>query len=287
MRNLTLSLAILSASMLFGQTEVRVSSYSFTNGVYPSFSVAFNGTDPSEVEKWFKGQLKSISADVSTKKELMSIGTRLPEVSGDTIRVFIRCEQLKRSPEVTMYAAFRVGNSFVGPDSEQRQSEGCRNWLYQQSVMLKKEIAQHEVEVAAKELDRLEGHLADLIKEKDRAQDNIERTQRNITEDQQEKAATDGELTTMETSLNAKNQEVQNAPSESNTKELQALLKEQDKLKRKSERLEKSATDGNRKIEDLQQAIKKNLADQDAKSTAINAQRKVVEEKKAKLANIN
>src|SRR5204863_8507899 len=127
---------------------VRVSSYTFTNGVCPTFSVAFNGTDPSAVEKWFKGQLKSISADVSTKKELMSIGTRLPEVSGDTIRVFIRCEQLKRSPEVTMYAAFRVGGSFVGPDSEQRQSEGCRNWLYQRSVMLKKELAQQEVEVA-------------------------------------------------------------------------------------------------------------------------------------------
>jgi hypothetical protein len=287
MRILTLSTALLSASLLFAQTEVRVSSYTFANGVYPTFSVAFTGTDPSEVEKFFKGQLKSISADVSTKKELMAIGTRLPEVSGDTIRVFIRCEQLKRSPEVTTYVAFRVGDSFVGPDSEQRQSEGCRNWVYQQSVMLKKELAQHEVEAATKELDRLESDLAGLIKEKDRAQSSIERTQENITEAQQEKVATDGELTTLETRLNAKNQEVQNAPTEGNTKELQAMLKEQDKLKRKSERLEKSATDGKRKIEDLQYQIKKNLADQDAKSTAIDAQRKVVSEKKTKLGSIN
>lgn len=137
------ALAITAA--LSAQTEVRVSSFMFSMGVCPTFSVIFENTDAHTVEKWFKDQLDPISADVSNKKEVMSIGTRLPEVSSDTIRVYAKADQSKKTMPVTLHLAFRVNGSYVGPDNDKRQVEGCRSWILQHAVMLKKEIRRAHV----------------------------------------------------------------------------------------------------------------------------------------------
>ncbi len=280
-------LALVASLTASAQTEVRNSSFSFAGGVYPTYSVVFNGTDKTAVEKWFKEQLKPISADIGGKKEVMSIGTRLPEVSSDTLRVFVKADQPKGSKDVTAHVAFRVNMAFVGPDNEERQREGCRSWMYQNSVMLKKNIAQKELEAGQKRLGLLEDELAGLVKEKDRAQNSIEKTQRNIIEDEQAKVGAEGESKIMETTIDAKKQEVATAPTESNTKELQTMMKDQEKLKKKAVKLTESIDNGKKKIEDLQFQIKKNLADQDGKGKAIESQKKVVEELTTKLAGIN
>ena len=57
-------LALVASLTASAQTEVRNSSFSFAGGVYPTYSVVFNGTDKTAVEKWFKEQLKPISADI-------------------------------------------------------------------------------------------------------------------------------------------------------------------------------------------------------------------------------
>lgn len=280
-------LALFSAFAVSAQTQVRNASFTFAGGVYPTYSVVFNGTDKATVEKWFKDQLKPISADMAGKKEVMSIGTRLPEVSSDTMRVFVKADQVKGGKEVTAHVAFRVNMAFVGPDNDERQREGCRDWMYQNSVMLKKNIAQDELEAGRKQLGVLEGELAGLVKEKDRAQNAIEKTENRIMEDEKERIDTEGASKTMETTVDSKKQEVASASTEENTKELQSLLKEQDKLKRKSVKLTESIADGKKKIEDLQFQIKQNLAAQDTKSKAIVSQKKVVEELTAKLAGID
>lgn len=280
-------LAALVTTLSHGQTEVRNASFTFTGGVYPTYSVVFNGTDAGTVEKWFKDQLKPISADMGGKKEVMSIGTRLPEVSSDTMRVFVRASQLKGSKDVTAHVAFRVNNAFIGPDNEERQREGCRSWMYQNSVMLKKNIAQDHLETERKKLAVLEDELAGLVKEKDRAEHSIEKTQRNINDAGIEKIGTEGESKMMETQVESKRQEVATATTEENNKELQDLLKDQEKLRKKTAKLTEDIADGNKKIDDLQFGIKKNLAAQDAKNKAIDAQRKLVEDLTAKLEAIN
>lgn len=285
-KNLAL-LALVASFAASAQTEVRYASFSFAGGVYPTYSVVFNGTDKEAVEKWFKDQLKPISADMAGKKEVMSIGTRLPEVSGDTMRVFVKADQSKGSNEVTAHVAFRVNMAFVGPDNDERQREGCRNWMYQNSVMLKKNIAQKELEGGQKRLGILEGELAGLVKEKERAQNSIEKTEHNIVEDEQEKAGAEGEGRIMETKVDAKKQEVATAPTEENTKDLQSMMKDQEKLRKKAAKLTENIADGKAKIEDLQFQIKQNLSAQDAKAKAVQAQKKVVEELMTKLAGIN
>lgn len=287
MRNSLTLLAIGISLLLQAQTEVRNASFTFAGGVYPTYSVVFNGTDKAAVEKWFREQLKPISADMGGKKEVMSIGTRLPEVSSDTLRVFVKGDQPKGGKDVTAHVAFRVNNAFVGPDNDERQREGCRNWMYQNSVMLKKNIAQKDLEAGQKRLAHLEGELAGLVKDKDRAQSSIEKTQHNIVEDEQAKVGAEGEGKIMETTVEAKKQEVATSPSEENTKELQALMKEQEKLKKRAVKLTADIADDKKKIEDLQFQIKQNLSEQDAKAKAIEAQKKVVEELTTKLAGIN
>ena len=183
------------------QTEVRTSSFAFAAGVQPTFSVQFKSADARTVESWFKDQLKDISADVTSKKDLVAIGTRLPEVSSDTIRVYVKADQPKKSTDVTLHLAFKAGGAFVGPDSEQRQVEGCRAWVYQEAVMLKKMLAQRELDAGTKQQARLEDALVMLVRENERLQKSIEKTQQNITEDEKSKADTEGELDNMLTRL--------------------------------------------------------------------------------------
>lgn len=287
MRTTSTLLGLFTALAIQAQTVVNTSSYAFSSGVAPTFSVTFPKADAAQVEKWYKEQLKSISADMGGKKELMSIGTRLPEISADTLRVFLKADKPKKAEDVTVHAAFRVNGAFVGPDSEQRQVEGCRSWMYQRAVMLKKELAQKELDAGTKRLGVLEGDLALLVKEKDRAQGSIEKTQGRITDNEKEKAEVDGESTAMVTTVDAKRQEVANSPSEENTKALTALLKQQEKLKGRSEKLTDNIADGKKKVEDLQFQIKKNLSDQEAKAREVDAQKRLVEELKAKLMGVN
>jgi DNA repair exonuclease SbcCD ATPase subunit len=285
-KSLTL-LAILAAFAVNAQTEVRNASFTFAGGVYPTYSVVFNGTDKVAVEKWFKDQLKPISTDMGGKKEVMSIGTRMPEVSSDTMRVFVKADQPKGSKDVTAHVAFRVNNAFIGPDSEERQREACRSWMYQNAVMLKKNIAQKDLEAGQKQLAHLESELSGLVKEKDRAENSTEKTRDRIVEDEKEKIDTEAASSKMETTVASKQQEVTTAPTEENQKELQSLLKEQEKLRKKTAKLTESIADGKKKVEDLQFQIKQNLSAQDAKTKAIEAQKKVVEELTTKLAGIN
>ncbi len=287
MRSLLTLLSSLLSFTLLAQTEVRNASFTFAGGVYPTYSVVFNGTDKATVEKWFKDQLKPVSADMGGKKEVMSIGTRLPEVSGDTIRVFVKADQLKGSKDVTAHVAFRSNMTFIGPDNDERQREGCRSWMYQNSVMLKKTIAQKDLEAGQKQLSILESDMTGLLKEKDRAQNTIEKTQRNIIEAEQDKVGAEGESKIMETTIDAKKQQVATSPTEENTKELQSLMKDQEKLRKKAQKLTQDIEDGKKKVEDLQFQIKQNLAAQDTKGKAIEAQKKVVDELTTKLAGIN
>lgn len=269
------------------QTDVRVSSYSFSTGVLPTYSVVLTGLDGGDAEKWFKDELKSISADVSNKKEVMAVGTRLPEVSSDTIRVYVKADQPKKGQDVILHAAFLVNGAFIGPDSGPRQSDGCKNWMYQETVKLKKQLCQRDLDGATRRLNDLKSDLAGLVREKERAENSIAKTQARIAEDERDKAGSEASLATMTTQLDAKKAEVEATPSDAGTKAVADMTKDKDKMERKVAKLAQDMVDGNKKIEDLQFQIKKNLGDQDAKSKAIADQEQAVQDLRTKLANIN
>lgn len=284
------SLALLALLFTFfaqAQTEVRNMSCAFAGGMYPTFSVVFADVDADDVEKYMKERLKPISLDMGGKKEIMSIGTRLPEVSSDTLRVFVKAEQAGKGTNVTAHVAFRVQNAFVGPESDETQREACRKWVYEQALMLKRNIIQEEVEASQKQLDRLQDDLAGSVKDKVRLENALEKNERKTTEDQLESEQVVGEGKLMAERIGTKRQEMAAAPSEALSKDFEALIKEHEKLTHKAAKLAEDIADGKKKSEDLRYQIKLNLLNQDLKSKEITAQGKVVKELVIKQAAID
>ncbi|HRF78510.1 MAG TPA: hypothetical protein PL070_00350, partial [Flavobacteriales bacterium] len=59
------------AASLAAQNTVEVSSFAFSDGVHPTFSFFFEGTDTKYVESFWRDELKKISTAVSNKKEVI------------------------------------------------------------------------------------------------------------------------------------------------------------------------------------------------------------------------
>lgn len=287
MRPILIATTLLLAASLNAQTDVRPAAYTFSTGVCPTFSVVLPKSDAKTVENWYKGQLKPISADISNKKELTAIGVRIPEVSPDTIRLLLKAEEVKRQDGVTLHVAFRVNGAYVGPDSDPRQVKGCDTWMYQQAILFQKEMTQRELDEATKQQVRLENDLAGLVKEKDRAQSNLEKTKDKGVEAGQDKVKYEGDLRAMQTAIDAKKQEVASNPSPENTEALNTMLKDQAKLQDKLQRAADQEQSAKKKVDDLEYQIKKNLDEQDKKTQAINEQKKVVEAVRTRLNAIN
>ena len=153
--------------------------------------------------------------------------------------------------------------------------------------MFKKEMAQQELDAAIKVQTRLESDLAGLVKDKDRAQSNMEKTKDKGVEAGQDKVQFEGDLRTTQTAIDAKKMEVAATPSDANTEALNAMLKDQTKLQDKAKRAADQEQSCKKKVDDLEYQIKKNLDDQDKKAKAIDEQKKVVEGLRTALAAIN
>ncbi|HEX2617728.1 MAG TPA: hypothetical protein VHL57_09315 [Flavobacteriales bacterium] len=287
MKPILLAAAFCAATALSAQTPINNSAYTFSTGVCPVFCVSFPKSDKKAVENWYRGQLKPISADMTNKKELTAIGVRMPEVSPDTIRVLLQAQEGKRDEPVMLNVAFRVNNAYVGPDSDPRQLEGCRNWMYQHAVMFKKELAQRDLDEGIKVQTRLENDLAGLVKEKDRMHSNMEKTKDKGVEAGQDKVKYEGDLRTLQTAIEAKRTEVGATPSAENTEHLNTMLKDQEKLQDKAKRAADQEQSSKKKVDDLDYQIKKNLEDQDKKAKAIDEQKKVVDGLRTVLAAVN
>lgn len=287
MRSSLFFLGMHLAALVQAQTEVRNTTFAYSGGVYPAFSVVFADIDAGDVEKYMRERLKPISLELGGKKEVMSIGTRIPAVSADTMRVFVKAEQAGKGGDVTTHVAFRLNNAFVGPESAEKELAGCREWVYQQAVMLKKNIAQEKAEEEQKRLDRLQADLADLVKDKARLENALEKNDRKVADDQREREQVEGEGKLMAERVAAKRQEMNTAPSEQLTKDHESLEKEQEKLTHKAAKLAEDIADGRKKSEELQYGIKLNLLNQDLKNKEIAGQSKVVKEMVEKQATID
>ncbi len=287
MRSSLFFLGMHLAALVQAQTEVRNTTFTYSGGVYPAFSVVFADIDAGDVEKYMRERLKPISLELGGKKEVMSIGTRIPAVSADTMRVFVKAEQAGKGGDVTTHVAFRLNNAFVGPESAEKELAGCREWVYQQAVMLKKNIAQEKAEEEQKRLDRLQADLADLVKDKARLENALEKNDRKVADDQREREQVEGEGKLMAERVAAKRQEMNTAPSEQLTKDHESLEKEQEKLTHKAAKLAEDIADGRKKSEELQYGIKLNLLNQDLKNKEIAGQSRVVKEMVEKQATID
>lgn len=268
------------------QADVTISSFAFSNGVHPTLSFQFEGTDVRYVESWWKDELKRVSREVSSRKEVTGAAALLPQISSDTVRVLMKAEQRKGAPFLTAHVAFLTRDGWVGPSSDARAFEGAKAYVRQQSTLLRHQLAQQELTTAEKGLARLNTELSGLQREKERAEAGIVKNKQRGTEAIQEQEDLEKEQEEMAARVEAQRKENATAPSTEGEKALADLLKQQARLQEKRRKAGEDEVQAKKKSEELAWTIKKNVEDQARKREEIVRQEQLVKQLREKLDGI-
>ncbi|MBX2972214.1 MAG: hypothetical protein KF797_03860 [Flavobacteriales bacterium] len=282
----TLLLPLLFSGATFAQTTVEVSSFAFSDGVHPTFSFFFEGTDTKYVESYWRDELKKISAAVSNKKEVIGHAALVPQVSGDTVRVYVKAEQRRNSPNLTAHVAIMTTAGFVGPNSEARALDGAKTFVQQRSTALRRQLAEQELSLAERGLSKLKGELSDLQRDKERAEANIEKSRQRAAEAVQEQERTRVEADELGPRIAALQAELDGTPDKDGAKELSALIRDKDRAQSRNRKAREEEVSMQKKEAELTQAIRKNVEDQANKSSEIAKQETLVATLREKLSTI-
>lgn len=287
MRHTTLLLAFtLTATAAVAQTEVQVSSFAFSDGVHPTLSFLFEGTDTKYVESYWKDELKKISAGVSTKKEVVGSAVLVPQVSPDTVRILVKAEQRKGSPMLTAHVAILTTAGYVGPSSDERVFEAAKSFVQQRSNDLRRQLAQQELTTAEKGLRDLQNQLDGLQREKERAEASIVKGEQRVAEAAEDQIKYKAEAEDLKVQIASLENELAATPSESGTKDLERLIRDRKKAEDNERKAFDDERNTKRKSEELSYAIKKNVEDQAKLSTSIAQQETLVKSLQEKLSAI-
>lgn len=278
--------SVLIATWLNAQATVSVSSFSFSNGVHPTLSFQFEGTDVDYVESWWKDELKRVSREVTNKKEVVAASAVLPQITADTVRVLMKAEQRKGAPFTVAHVAFLTNEGWVGPSSDTRVFEGAKAYVQQQSTLLRRQLAQQELTVAEKGLARLSQELSNLQRDKERAESSIEKAKLRAAEAvlEQERLAREQEELTRKS--DAQRKENADEPDAEGEKALGELLKEQSKSQARHGKAIEEEAHQKKKAEELAWEVKKNAEAQLRKRDEVARQEQLVKAMREKLEAI-
>ncbi len=276
---LLLAMGTLLHSALHAQQGVVRGAHQYSNGVHPCFDVLVEGERLREVSRFWYNELKSVSMKVTDRKEMTGAAARIPSASADTIRILIAVEQPKGSNRTIAHIAFLATSGYVGPDSPERELAGCTDWVEQRALLLRRQLAQADLDQAQRQADQL-GRQLDLLKrEEQRAGEATRKAEQRGQQAVREREEAEKRL-----------QEMADAPSPADSAgqdaAARAQLKEQQLLRNRLKRATHTMQAQEKRKEDLQWALKKNRADQQAKQAEIERQQALVEELRTKLQNI-
>ncbi len=285
MRTLVLLLPFLCTT-LAAQNTVQPSSHAFSDGVHPTFSFVFEGTDTKYVESYWKDELKKVSGSVSSKKELIATAALLPQISADTVRILMMAEQRKGSPLTTAHVAILTTSGPLSPTGDTKAYDAGAAFVQQHSTLIRHQLATQELTLAEKGLSKLQNELRDLQREKERAVAGIEKSKQRAAEALGDRDKAMAEVQQLDPQITALRADISASTDEIKAKELADLEKERNKAvdrQRKAEGEERSMT---KKADDLAWDIKKNVEDQARKSEAIAQQETLVNSLREKLSTI-
>lgn len=282
----TLLLSFVFSGTLCAQTTTEVSSFAFSDGVHPTLSFFFEGTNAKYVESYWRDELKKISASVGGRKEVIGIAAVVPQISKDTVRIYVKAEQRKNSPNLTAHVAILTTGGFVGPNSDAAAFEGARSFVQQRSTALRRQLAEQELSLAEKGLTKLKKELNDLQREKERAEANIEKSKQRAAEAVVEQESTRTETDELSPRITALQAELAETPDKEGSKELSALIRDKDRAQSRNRKAHEEEANMRKKETELLVAIKKNVQDQARKSEEIARQETLVNTSREKLSTI-
>lgn len=277
---------VVHAPFAAAQTTVSYGSYAFSDGVHPTFAFIFEGTDTRYVESWWKDELKKISMDVSSKKELIGSGVLLPQVSPDTVRVMMKADQRRNAPMLTAHVAILTKAGWLDPNSDAGSLEGARMFVQQRSTLLRMQLAQQELTEAEKGLAILKRDLANLDREKERAEAGIVKSREKAADAVREQGESRAEADALTKRIEAQQQANIKDPGEEGDKALKYLMKDHERALKQNEHALEQERSMLKKAEELTWDVRKNVEDQARKSEAIAQQEQLVNAMRAKLAAI-
>lgn len=267
------------AAPLLAQDPPSFGAFQFSNGVHPTVDATFEGTDQRTVERYWRDELKAISLKTSNKKELTGEAARIPSASPDTLRIMVGVERPKGSIYTTAHLAFLTTAGYVGPDSPDRERNACSEWVQQRTLVLRRQLAQAEVDRQQKLLDNLKRDLDMLRRDQQRAEDNIRRSQQRIDQSVKDSTEASQQLAAPAVAAAGTDSTAQAAATKQHAKE---MAKWEDRRKRAG----RTHTAMAKRIQDLQWSLKKNSGDQAAKQQQITAQEAAVKSAQEKLQAI-
>ena len=268
------------------QSSVQVASFSFSSGIHPTLSFEFEGTDAKYVESWWKDELKRVSANVSSKKEVIGAAALLPQISTDTVRVLMKAEQRKGMPFVMAHVAFLTRDGWVGPASNAQVFEGAKAYVQQQSTLLRRQLAQQELTTGEKGLDKLNNELSNLKREKERAEASIEKAKQRAAEAVQEQERLAIEQDDLAVKVAEQRKDNADEPSAEGEKLLADLVKQEARLQDKRRRAGEDEVNQKKKAEELAWEVKQNAEAQVRKAAEVTRQEQLVKQLREKLEAI-
>lgn len=277
-----LAALLCTAAGLHAQNEPAFGAFQFSNGVHPTIDATFENASEREVKRFWQQELKAISIKVSNRKEMTGEGARIPSASPDTLQVLVAVEKPRGGLYTTAHIAFLTTAGYVGPDSPDRERLGCSEWVRQRSVILGRQLAQSEVEKQQRRLADLNRELDMLGREQQRAENNIRRSRQRIEQAFRDSsgAAESFQALQQDPAMAGTDSTDQAAAEKSRTKEANKL---QDRIRRSTS----TRIAMEKKVHDLEWAIKQNQEAQVAKQAEIVQQQAVVEAAEVKLNAIH
>ncbi|MBS1938901.1 MAG: hypothetical protein JST98_01015 [Bacteroidetes bacterium] len=280
---LAAALALLLAA---GQTRAQVApsmgAFQFSTGVHPTFDAAFEDASTREVERFWQNELKAISMKVSGRKELTGHAARIPAASPDTLQVLLAVEKPKGGLYTTAHIAFLTTSGYVSPDSREREVAACTEWVRQRMVTLQRQLAQAALDRGQRQLDDNNRQLDQLKREGQRAQDNLRRSQQRI-----EQAVLDSAEAARQLRQLSAPDSASQADSATAALRNKQVRKEQATWQDRAKRAAYAKQGLEKRVKDLQWAIRKNGEDQAGKQAAIERQQAVVKQLQEKLQAIH
>jgi len=281
-----LLLPLLLQGLLHAQTTTEVSSFSFSDGVYPTLSFLFEGTDTRYVESYWRDELKKVSASVSTRKEVMAHGALVPRISRDTVRIYVKAEQRKNSANLTAHVAILTIDGFVGPSSDAKVFDEAKAYVQQQSTALRRQLAEQELSLAERGLTKLKDELSDLERDKERAESSQQKSKQRAAEAVQEQENTRAEAERLGPDIARLQAELGDAPDKEGSKELSGLIRDKDRAESRNRKAHEDEADMHKKVAELDQELRKNAESQVRKKEEIGRQETLVSSLREKLSNI-
>lgn len=269
------------------QTTVGTGSFGFSNGVHPTFTFLFEGTDTRFVESYWRDELKKISHEVSNKKEVIAAGALVPSISPDTMRILVKADQRKGSPMLTAQVAILTTAGYVGPDSDPAVLDAAKAFVQLHSTAIRRQLAQKELTDAQRGLSLLQGELTELQRNKDRAEAGIVKSGQREAEAVQEQQKQSDELADLDKRIDAVRAELAGGATDALNKDLKGLQRDQERAsdrRKKAVELEQAMQ---KKAKELADEVRKNEADQLRKQEEITRQETLVRAMQEKLDAIH